>query len=397
MLSHWSALTAFCEKHNLGFGALPRAFFRFRLRTLLIVTTLLAVILGIVGNYLIHIRTQSAIAAQIKAVDGWYSFENRYTGISGTELEWDRWNREHFGEHTFRHIRDVHLSSAEADNKVLPLLHRLSRLEALELSPKELMAENLRHVARCRSLRTLVIYQEGECASLLELRQLANLRQLWLRNSDEGRLLEISMLPHLEELSLRSPHTSLAVIAELKRLPKLKTLEISSAVDVAQPEICTMLVGLDQLETLVLDKVALNSHDLKKLTELPQLRKLFLCEIPEVNHESTTVLRQLDKLQYLRLPKHLTDESLAALAGMPQLEFLNLNESDITDASIPMLHQFPKLRELHIVKSKLSADGIMKLAEGSLIRELWVTRNILSQQQEDKLRSRKPHISLNEQ
>ena len=398
MLRHWPALVAFCEKHNLGFVALPRAYFRFRLRTLLFVTTLLAVVLGIVGNIFIHIRTQSAIAAQITSVDGSYSVQNRYAGISGAELERDQWNRQNFGEHTFRHIRFVQLFSVKAGDKVLPLLPRLSRLEALEISTKQLTTENLRHIAHCRPLQTLVVHQRvGECASLLELRQLANLRQLWLRGLNEARLREVGELRNLEEISLSSRHTSLAVLAELKRLPKLKTLAINGCVEEAHSEICAALVGLDQLETLVIDKVSLNSHDLQRLAELPNLRILHLSELPEFDFESATALRRLTKLQQLRLCKQVTDESLAALAGMPELEVLNLHGADITDASIRSLRQFPKLRDLRIVQTKLTADGVMQLVEESQIRELSVSRGLLSQQQEQKLLRRNPHVFLHEQ
>lgn len=386
--SHWPALEAFCKKHNLGF--LP---IRFRLRTLLFFTTLLAVVLGFVGNVLIHVRRQSAIVAQITKVGGQASFHNYYAGVSGDEIARSEWYREHFGEHAFRHIKQVHLLSLQPHDEVLALLPQLSQLQVLQVSGKNYTAHNLRSIAKCRRLQTLHMHlSESESASIAELSQLPKLRQLMLNDFGNAQVREAATLSQLEELTIGSRHTTPTSLAELKKLPNLKKLEIIGCID-SEHETCAALVGCRQLEILSLRNIPLKAHDFQQLAKLPKLRQLYFPELPNLNAEAATALRQVSQLRRLNLFQ-CTDESLAALAGMPELETLSLHGSDITDASIPTLQRFPKLRELYISQTKLTAAGVMELAQSSQLEQLSVSTGLLSHQQRQELLRRKPQALI---
>jgi hypothetical protein len=59
-------------------------------------------------------------------------------------------------------------------------------------------------------------------------------------------------------------------------------------------------------------------------------------------------------------PLDLTDDQLAGLVGMTELEAINLNGNPVTDATLERLVKLPKLTKIHIARTKISPDGIKK-------------------------------------
>ena len=57
----------------------------------------------------------------------------------------------------------------------------------------------------------------------------------------------------------------------------------------------------------------------------------------------------------------LTDDELAGLDGMTELEFIDLNDNPITDATLERLLKLPKLKKLFAAKTKISGDTVKKL------------------------------------
>jgi hypothetical protein len=57
----------------------------------------------------------------------------------------------------------------------------------------------------------------------------------------------------------------------------------------------------------------------------------------------------------------LTDEELAGLDGMTELEFIDLNDNPVTDATLERLLKLPKLTKLYMAKSKVSGETVKKL------------------------------------
>lgn len=58
----------------------------------------------------------------------------------------------------------------------------------------------------------------------------------------------------------------------------------------------------------------------------------------------------------------LTDEELAGLDGMTELEFIDLNDNPaVTDATLERLLKLPKLTKLYMAKTKVSGETVKKL------------------------------------
>jgi hypothetical protein len=368
--SHWSAIEAFCAKHNLGF--LP---VRFRLRTLLIVTALLAIVFGFIGNVMVHVRRQTAIAARIKEAGGEWSFHAEYEPY-GSEPELYLLCRRMFGEHACRHIKQVNFYQNKPVDAELALLQRLPQLGMVRLVGNKLTDQSLAHIARCRNLQSIKLqgypYAQFSPAGIAQLGQLPRLRRLAVVDLDEAQLREVGKFSQLEQLKIQSAYTNPAVLAEIARLPKLKELEIKGCNDFDH-ETCAALTGLQQLEALELYKIPLNAHDYQQLARLPKLSYLYTWECPGLDAEAATALRQCSGLKRLMLGRCCNDEILAALAGLPELEVLNISGSAVTDASAPVMLQFPKLSWLSIQGTPITLKGLYTICSARQLKNIYTS------------------------
>ena len=83
---------------------------------------------------------------------------------------------------------------------------------------------------------------------------------------------------------------------------------------------------------------------------------------------TNALLRRVARLGHLTAlhlegSAHVTDEGLAHLAGMPQLESLNLTGCDITDRGLAVLRELPSLREFALYHHRKVSDlGLSHLA-----------------------------------
>lgn len=60
-------------------------------------------------------------------------------------------------------------------------------------------------------------------------------------------------------------------------------------------------------------------------------------------------------------PLALTDDELAGLEGMTELEFIDLSNNPVTDATLERLVRLPKLTKLFAPKTRMTADGVKRL------------------------------------
>lgn len=378
-ISRWPAFEAFCAKHNLGF--LPVRFqlrvFRFRLRTLLVVISLLAVALAFVGNVIVHARRQSAIAARIKEAGGEWTFHPEYEPYTD-EPELYLFCRRTFGEHACRHIKQVNFHKNKPIDKELALLQRLPQLGMLRLVGHKLTDKSLAHIARCRNLQSIVLqrypynYKQFSPAGIAQLGQLPRLRHLSVVDLDEAQLREVARFSQLERLEIESADTNPAVLAEVAKLPKLKELKIDGCNDFDH-ETCAALTGLHQLEALELHKIMLNAHDCEQLARLPRLRYLSFWECSGLDVDAATALRKCAGLKRLTLGTCCNDEMLTVLAGLPELEVLNISGSAVTDASAPVMLQFPKLRWLAIGGTPITLSGLYTICSARHLRDIYTS------------------------
>jgi hypothetical protein len=83
-----------------------------------------------------------------------------------------------------------------------------------------------------------------------------------------------------------------------------------------------------------------------------------------VSNESLRSIARLTGLKYLDVSTGIENDGLAALAGLKQLEQLNLGETKITGAALTHLRNFPRLRELSFPRVELRNDDLAHIKNG---------------------------------
>ncbi len=87
----------------------------------------------------------------------------------------------------------------------------------------------------------------------------------------------------------------------------------------------------------------------------PTDRDRFLAVVAEVRAGKVTVIDQRDFPQF-------TDNDLAGLAGLTQLDDLNLDNCPVTDAGLAHLAELTSLRSLSLTNTRITDDGLKQLA-----------------------------------
>lgn len=187
--------------------------------------------------------------------------------------------------------RLVHLKSLDVNkgltNERLALLTGLSELENLQTNVAIVTDDGLKPLAKLRSLRTLKFFHPGPSFSGAGLAHLVDLPQLQsltvagsLAFNDDG-MEAVSQLKTLQEFRTWHAGATQEGVKKLKKLPKLKSLNLGQRLTYKPPACPTddtvaILAELKSLETLQLSETRLSFAALQRLKQLPALKKLTL-------------------------------------------------------------------------------------------------------------------------
>jgi hypothetical protein len=199
--------------------------------------------------------------------------------------------------------------------------------------------------------------------------------------SDVG-LARLERLSWLEELTIRSSRVTDRGLRLLRRLLRLRFLDLSktAATDAALDHVKTLrlrhlalgagitdragarLGGLFSLEQLDLAETRLSGQVLRAIRDLPRLHTLFGAR--RWSDGDMPALARLQTLRRLDLTgARITDRGVAALAPLARLEELSLGQTKVSDRVVETLKGFGALRYLEISDTRLTADGLRRLSE----------------------------------
>ena len=119
------------------------------------------------------------------------------------------------------------------------------------------------------------------------------------------------------------------------------------------------LRGLTRLQTLRLANTYVSGRGLESLKALPAIEELDLTLI-EFTPEAARIVGGLRTLKRFRYAD-VSDETLAELARLPELEDLEVWAGGLTDRGVDHLLELSKLRKLAIRGSQLSDAGLQRL------------------------------------
>jgi Leucine-rich repeat (LRR) protein len=268
-------------------------------------------------------------------------------------------------------LKNLTLRGSSQGDNLIPLLKSIGRLESLDLSDCKLIGSNL-----------------GELPA-------TNLRELKLSEnpfSDNGAA-ALAKFTQLEKLNLSKTQITDKTLAVLKNLKKLKSLDLSET-KVTEAGVKQLEV-LDELTELNLaGSPAQNYRRPKKvqpalpLDKLPPADPMAMIQRlkPEIKHqdgdESKPIvglnftdgkltdldlahLRTLKGLKELDLAENedITDAGLSYIAGMTDLEFLDLSDTEITGAGLASLKGMKKLKQLVLPYKPFTVKELAPLAQ----------------------------------
>jgi internalin A len=359
-----------------------RRWFRFSLRTLLLLVAVTAVWVGIESN---RAHKQAAAVKRISELGGFLRFDferdSRGNDIPNAEPAAPKWLRSLLGDDYFRSVHTLDFSSMwrslaptqqlEVTNEALAIVPSLPDLVILEIGGNARLGDkHLANLSGCSKLTTLYLYWTSvEGPGLRDLSNLRRLESLSLSNTpltDVG-LQHVAHLPQLRWLKLDGTRITDAGLLHLANLKTLEELDLSNT-DVTDAGLAHLL-QLTQLKQLSLHGTNVTSNGVTNLQNL-----LPKCA---VNPSTKELARRPQDLMLWPVEHHPSREELLAKIkdiggqvqvdpnkeGQPIIEFM-LFDSDISDAGlIRLLTEMPEVRRLNTRHLLIGDAVIEKLAQ----------------------------------
>jgi hypothetical protein len=340
-------------------GRTPRL--RFSLRMLLIVTGVLGVFLGWLGNVCIHTRHQRQVVARIRAAGGECGLANLLSDDDAAM--WQKLLRWVVDDDAFAHVVGVYFDpyTVVSDDE-LDVLTEVPRLQVLELCGPRITDKGLAHIGNLSQIKRLTLYETQVTTTGLSAFPIGkNLEELYLGGGtvNDASLKDINRLTNLRLLAIhRSSAITDASMTHLANHGRLKVLEVfkTSITDKG----LVNLRSLPQLRELTLNSTLISDTGLRQLAELPRLKRLSLQDTP-IGDAGLAELSRLHGVEELNLlSTTITDSGMLHLAKLRELRRLNLLQTAVTDAGLRDLGTLNKLEWLS-VGPNVTFDGANEL------------------------------------
>jgi internalin A len=272
-------------------------------------------------------------------------------------------------------LRFVDLHSTRVTDAGLEGFDALVNLEEIVLDAFAVNREGfgvgdgaMRVLARLPKLRILRLrltkVTDAGLAELADCRSLTYLGLAGTRVSDAG-LVHLTKLPLLEDLALgvynEGAHITNEGLRTVGKLTNLTSLDLSGTKITGEGLI--HLKDLQKLKTLSLDSTDIAENDLAHLAPLQSLERLRLYTKHNTTDVAAAHLARLKSLRDLTDHLYVTDQGVALLASMPNLEDITLNGEQVTDASRDNIAGMKSLKWLWFQECPISDATLEAIGE----------------------------------
>jgi hypothetical protein len=389
---------------------------RFGLRTLLVVMGVLGIGLAYFGNLLHRAQHQRQVVAKIKAAGG----EVEYNWQFGMGVDLD--SILECGYHPYSTSYDETSDGRRQRTRITPA----GKIVEVETPPgpwaiRKMLGDDVFAHVESVSFFDFKFQRAGQLDPqlLLELPQL-KVAQLTYGQVNDDWLGCVAQVPHLRMLSLMGYTEGTASKDGLARLHSAKQLEyVGITGEWADDETVAGLAQLRQLKSLQLIEVPnvssavfANLHDLTELRELVifrakqiddrgaetlsrlyNLRELQLLDTP-ISDTTLVHVAGLTQLEYLDLSAtNVGDPGMEYLANLPNLKYLALRGTKVADAGLPAIARLAQLEMLHLSSTLITDSGLLHLHSLKNLRELWIGPHV-TQAGADELRKALPQCKV---
>ncbi len=150
------------------------------------------------------------------------------------------------------------------------------------------------------------------------------------------------------------------------------------------------LIGEHHFRRVWFVRMKFTDLDDEKLSHIAQLRSLRYLTNDTIAESLTLSPADAGGIGGHRI----TDDGLAHLTKLPELESLMLWDTAITDAGLEQLLRLPKLTELKITSPQITDDSVDTLARMQQLEVLYVSGMCISNKGVRELRKRLPHCRI---
>ena len=246
--------------------------------------------------------------------------------------------------------------------QVIRILLERSNFADAEL-PLSFGDQDLTHLKHLHGLTYLsVAFTSVTSKGIESIAQCPSLVHLYLGRTqvDDSAMAALADLPNLETLDLQGTIVTDAGLGELERSANLKTLQLGEGQRVTD-------IGLESvarvttLRSLTLRYAEITDFGLSRLAGLENLEKLDLSntDTDDAGLEAVCQIRTLTELT-MRYTS-ISDDGVRFLPGLEQLQYLDLSNTEITNQSIPHFSQISNLNTLLLDNTEITIEALNEL------------------------------------
>lgn len=184
-----------------------------------------------------------------------------------------------------------------------------------------------------------------------------DLKSIWCGRSEDLEL--IAIIGDVVELDLRYSIINTHGLKFLERLPNLRYLRLLHP-DLIDKTSLSYITKCNKLEELSLFG-SISKESMKYLIKLKNLRVLRAIG-NTINDESMIQIAQLSELRYLELPmSQISDQGLTKLQNLNNLEIVELVGSKLTDRSAETFTKLKNLKYLNVCNTSITNAGVNRI------------------------------------
>jgi beta-lactamase regulating signal transducer with metallopeptidase domain/Leucine-rich repeat (LRR) protein len=120
-------------------------------------------------------------------------------------------------------------------------------------------------------------------------------------------------------------------------------------------------LGANDIYTLEIGWIPVDDRAMQYVAHLTGLNTLYMFEAP-IGDEGMAYVGRLKSLEYLTLPKNITDKGLPVVGKLPRLKGLYFKANRITNDGLKALSKLDTLEELELGGKSINDDGLQHLA-----------------------------------
>ncbi len=136
-------------------------------------------------------------------------------------------------------------------------------------------------------------------------------------------------------------------------------------------QLASQLPLLRTLVLMALDENAITNQGVALISQLPQLELLNISGT-RIDASGIASLQSLTTLRTLVLAGNCDDQAMLVIAKLTNLEILDLTQTDVTDQTISHLTGLTKLRVLILNGTRITNAGVAQIAQLTQLQELYL-------------------------